>query len=177
MSRLDPLFMSPMPTPAERAQLSSGLSRILTAHGHVLGSRVAARLLERLADATGNAKAGPDLASATARHRATIDALTAHLNGTAGPPCATTADQLPALFEQSRIQIRTAGRPLDLWKHALLRDVRRALEEADLPCYWKTEADTLLVDVFRECAKVAGHPMPGDLRGVWNGARRCSYAT
>jgi hypothetical protein len=132
-----------------------------------------ARVFAELAEATARAKPAPDLRRAARRGSVLVGWAAAKIKR----PSLRRREPRPRGLNaapSARLQIRGAGagRPRDVWKAVLMFDVRRALRRNGVPRGWKTHTESLLSKIFRVCASVAGHPLPGHLRGVWDNAVR-----
>ena len=181
-----PFIITPLPPigalQALRTGLDTAVTSILQADGQQLAQAVHNRLIDRLTEATLLAK-GLDFGSAAALDQSTLAAAHAEITDAERTKLQSKllAQRLTRAARTIATRIRRAplrpiqehrggaGRPVDVWKGALLDDVERALREAGVHrCYWSTEdgVATILPDVFRTCAVAAGHPIPGDLRNI-----------
>jgi hypothetical protein len=142
--------------------------------------------MNHLSRAVSRAKPSVDLTPSTYRDRALNEYVDTCITGVRSPGDEPPSP-LEALREATRVNSKGElaigkrvrhfplgrGRPSDAWKYTLLFDVRRALRCARVPGNsFKTDADTRLTDIYRACAAAAGEQQVGDVRGVWNHAKR-----
>jgi hypothetical protein len=173
MMPLYPMFVSPMLTTAERQRLDAAIPGLLYAYKQNVAAPALAKLLDDLALASGRAKAGPDLPNA-AEHTTVIHEFFEKKLTTPGFRRHVPRNSIPTQSANRRLQAKMpgAGRPSDTWKDVLMYDVRTALKSAGVTGgWWNSDKETLLTEAFRECAKIAGHPLTGDIRAIFRNAR------
>jgi hypothetical protein len=174
---------------ALRARLDESIPPLLCKDGRQIAPEARERLLEKLSAAVWSTQPGLDLAKAAALDKSILVATAAVITNTITNGDASwnpaAMQRLCAAGDLLAQEVRTApkpgvqgapqgaGRPADLWKDALMADVRHALMDANIRGnYWKTGTESTLTEVFRACAAAAGHPIPGDLRSIFRGSRR-----
>jgi hypothetical protein len=170
---LYPMFVSPMLTAAERLRLDDAIRALLSAYKQNLAASALTKLLDDLAEATARAKAGTDLPS-TAEHNRITHKFFAKKLTTPGFRRQVPRNPMSTRAADKRLQVKTpgAGRPSDTWKNVLMYDVQTILKSAGITGgWWNSEKETLLTEVVRECAKIAGHPLIGDMRAIFRNAR------
>jgi hypothetical protein len=173
MTPVYPTFVSPMLTAAERQRLDVAIRALLSAYKQNLAASTLRKLFDGLAEATARAKAGPDLPNA-AEHNSAVHEFFAKKFTTPGFRRQVPHNPTPTQAVDKRLQAKMpgAGRPSDTWKDVLMYDVQAALESAGATGgLWNSEKETLLTEVVRECAKIAGHPLTGDMRAIFKNAR------
>ena len=164
---------------ARREQLRRSSASIVDNTGEKLPDSVQDTLLDQLTDATVHASPGLDLRGAVALNRASLELMATAINdptdGPADSRIALTSEGVQqaiatAPLRRLQTQVKGPGRPADVWKRALMGDVQSALGDADVRGnYWKTGTETVLTQVFRECARASGQKITGDLRGIFRG--------
>ncbi len=174
MPQANQLFISPIEVGA-REREAQALAATLSSLAPNLSASARSALLEKLVHAVGRAKAGPDLARAAERDAGGREwvgrKLGLHRFRRRVPDAPHISDKTTWI----RFQVRhhSAGRSLDVWKDQLMYDVRTALKDADVAgSYWSPEHPTVLTQLFRQCARMAGHPIPGDLGAIFRHAKR-----
>jgi hypothetical protein len=168
-----PVFVSPMLMDAERLRLNATIRALLSAYKQDLPATVLTKLLDDLAEATGRAKAGTDLPRAAEYNRIAHEFFAKKLT-TPGFRRQVPHNPIPTMAADKRLQVKApgAGRPSDTWKAVLMHDAQAALKRAGVTGgWWNSEKETLLTELVRECAKIAGHPLTGDMRAIFRNAR------
>jgi hypothetical protein len=166
------VYQSTPLTPLECQRLASAIAPLLP---QTLTPNATSQLSADLATAVAFARPSVDLQRAADRNAKAIQQSLE--TGRAGKK--TTLNPLRGLRPTERVQIkrRLGGRPTDQWKGVLMRDVKAALGRAGVKgSYWKTDVETTLVQIYRECALAAGARPGTHLRGVWNLAKRLSVS-
>jgi hypothetical protein len=163
------LHVSAILTPHEERRLRTLIHQYLP---QSLGAVRHAKLLDDLFAATAKARKVPDLHKAALQNVKAIQQVADKLYGRGrrrkniAPP-----DISPNTWQPQVSRRGNVGRPTDLWAQVLMWDIKRALDDAGVPNYWKTNTPTRLVEIFRACAQVAGCDVPEEPRRAWEHAK------